>query len=198
MMPYFLFFFFGGGFWHSSVNDCSKARCDFGALTGGDERLSFYSAIVKPKPVSSCGRNTNAKCVGWVQLKLINPKVSGWTLTIHLILQDWPWSQKKRWWPSLRGLISKSYILLRVGWECTREQGGALFSLILLTFWVSGGGFCNVIVRSRFASTKPSFRCKGAKHKIPLDSAVCSNQLCGREQPAWTIPSPGLSPPGGM
>ena len=55
-----------------------------------------------------------------------------------------------------------------------------------------------MIVRSRFASTKPSFRCKGAKHKIPLDSAVCSNQLCGREQPAWTIPSPGLSPPGGM
>ena len=148
--------------------------------------------------VSSCGRNTDAKCVGWVQLKLINPKVSGWTLTIHLTLQDWPWFQKKRWWPSLRGLISKSYILLRVGWECTREQGGALFSLILLTFWVSGGGFCNVIVRSRFASTKPSFRCKGAKHKIPLDSAVCSNQLCGREQPAWTVPSPGLSPPGGM
>ena len=78
------------------------------------------------------------------------------------------------------------------------EKGGALFALILLTFWVSGGGFCNVIVRSRFANTKPSFRCKGAKHKIPLDSTVCSNQLCGREQPAWTVPSPGLSPPGGM
>ena len=45
------FFVFGhgvffDGFQHSPVNGCSTASCDFGALAGGDERTTFYSAIL--------------------------------------------------------------------------------------------------------------------------------------------------------
>ena len=41
---------FFGGIQHSFVNSCSAASCNFGVLTGEDERTSFYSAIVE----SSC------------------------------------------------------------------------------------------------------------------------------------------------
>ena len=114
--------------------------------------------------ISSCGRNTNAKCVGWVQLKLINPKVSGLTLTIHLTLQDWPWSQKRDGGPVCRDSFPN--LTFSSEWA-----GNAQGSKVVLSFhyfcwhsWFQGeGGFCNVIVRSRFASTKPNCRCKGAK-----------------------------------
>ena len=49
------FFVFGlrlsffGGFQHPPVDSCSIASCNFGALTGGDERTYFYSAILSPK-----------------------------------------------------------------------------------------------------------------------------------------------------
>ena len=32
------------------VNGCSTASCNFGALAGGDERMSFYSTILNWKP----------------------------------------------------------------------------------------------------------------------------------------------------
>ena len=41
---------FLGGFQCPSVNGCSTASCDFGALAGGDEHTSFYSAILNQKP----------------------------------------------------------------------------------------------------------------------------------------------------
>ena len=37
---------FSGGIQHSPVDGCSAASCNFGVLTGGDERMSFYSAIL--------------------------------------------------------------------------------------------------------------------------------------------------------
>ena len=40
-------FFFGG--FQCSVNGCSTASCNFGALAGGDEHTSFYSAILNQK-----------------------------------------------------------------------------------------------------------------------------------------------------
>ena len=46
------FFVFGcgisffGGFQYPPVNGCSTASCNFGVLTGGDEHMSFYSAIL--------------------------------------------------------------------------------------------------------------------------------------------------------
>ena len=43
----YLFFFFGG-FQCPPVDGCS-ASCSFGALTGGDERMSFYSTIMNRK-----------------------------------------------------------------------------------------------------------------------------------------------------
>ena len=36
--------YFFGGIQHSPVNSCSAASCNFGVLTGEDERTSFYSA----------------------------------------------------------------------------------------------------------------------------------------------------------
>jgi len=41
---------FLGGFQCPSVAGCSTASCDFGALAGGDEHTSFYSAILNQKP----------------------------------------------------------------------------------------------------------------------------------------------------
>ena len=41
---------FFGGIQHSPVDDCSVASCNFGVLTGEDERMSFYFAILKAKP----------------------------------------------------------------------------------------------------------------------------------------------------
>ena len=40
---------FFGGFQHSPVNGCSTSSCNFGALAGGDECMSFYSAILNQK-----------------------------------------------------------------------------------------------------------------------------------------------------
>ena len=42
-------FFFFGRFQHPPVNGCLTASCDFGALTGGDECMSFYSTILNQK-----------------------------------------------------------------------------------------------------------------------------------------------------
>ena len=39
---------FFGGCQCPPVNGCSTASCNFGALTGGDEYTSFYSAILNP------------------------------------------------------------------------------------------------------------------------------------------------------
>ena len=39
-------FFFFGVIQHSPVDGCSAASCNFGLLTGEDERMSFYSAIL--------------------------------------------------------------------------------------------------------------------------------------------------------
>ena len=36
---------FFGGIQHSFVDGCSAVNCNFGVLTGEDERTSFYSAI---------------------------------------------------------------------------------------------------------------------------------------------------------
>ena len=41
--------YFFGGFQCSPVNGCSTASCNFGALAGGDECTSFYSAILNQK-----------------------------------------------------------------------------------------------------------------------------------------------------
>ena len=40
--PWGIFF---GGIQHSSVDDCSSARCNFGVLTGEDKQTSFYSTM---------------------------------------------------------------------------------------------------------------------------------------------------------
>ena len=40
---------FIGEFQCPPVNGCSTASCDFGALAGGDEHTSFYSAILNQK-----------------------------------------------------------------------------------------------------------------------------------------------------
>ena len=40
-----------GGIQHSPVDDCSVASCSFGVLTGEDECMSFYFAILKAKPL---------------------------------------------------------------------------------------------------------------------------------------------------
>ena len=37
---------FFGGIQHSPVDGCSAASCNFGVLTGEDECVSFYSAIL--------------------------------------------------------------------------------------------------------------------------------------------------------
>ena len=43
----YLFFF---RFQHPHLSGCSTASCDFGALKGGDEHISFYSTILSRKP----------------------------------------------------------------------------------------------------------------------------------------------------
>ena len=51
-----IFFVFGSrvsffdGFQRPPVDGCSTDSCDFGALTGGDECISFYSTILNQKP----------------------------------------------------------------------------------------------------------------------------------------------------
>lgn len=42
----FCFVFFFTGFQHYPVDGCPTTSCDFGALIGGDECSSFYSAIL--------------------------------------------------------------------------------------------------------------------------------------------------------
>ena len=66
---YSFFFVFGcgiyffGGFQNPSVNGCSTASCNFGALTG-DEHTSFYSAILNQKfPIYSWCRLINSLCI---------------------------------------------------------------------------------------------------------------------------------------
>ena len=39
------------GFQYPPVNGRSTASCDFGVLTGGDEPMSFYSAILNQSPM---------------------------------------------------------------------------------------------------------------------------------------------------
>ena len=41
---------FLGEFQYLPVNDCSAVTCDFGVLTRGSERTSFYSAILNQSP----------------------------------------------------------------------------------------------------------------------------------------------------
>ena len=42
---------FFGGFQHSLIYGCSTASCNLDALTGRDEPMSFYSAILNQKPM---------------------------------------------------------------------------------------------------------------------------------------------------
>ena len=42
---------FFGGLQHPPIDGCSTASCNFGALIGGGEYMSFYSAILIWKPV---------------------------------------------------------------------------------------------------------------------------------------------------
>ena len=58
LMSYCSFFFvfehgvsFFGGFQHPPVNGSSRSGCNFGALTGGDEHMSFYSTFLTQKPL---------------------------------------------------------------------------------------------------------------------------------------------------
>ena len=41
--------YFFGGILHSPVNGCSAASCNFGVLTGEDERTSFYSTTLEKR-----------------------------------------------------------------------------------------------------------------------------------------------------
>ena len=43
---------FFSGFQHPPENGCSRTSCDFGALSGGHDHTSFYSAIVNQSPKS--------------------------------------------------------------------------------------------------------------------------------------------------
>ena len=43
---------FLNGFQSPSVDGCSTASCDFGALSGGHDHMSFYSAIMNQSPKS--------------------------------------------------------------------------------------------------------------------------------------------------
>ena len=43
---------FFNGFQHPPENGCLRTSCDFGALSGGHDHTSFYSAIVNQTPKS--------------------------------------------------------------------------------------------------------------------------------------------------
>ena len=51
------------GLFHSPSVECSTANCDFGALTGGDKCLSFYSAILENDDLDSGTLNRGASPV---------------------------------------------------------------------------------------------------------------------------------------
>ena len=48
---------FFGGIQHSPVHGCSAASCNFGVLTGVDERTSFYYTILHMFPLPSFPRS---------------------------------------------------------------------------------------------------------------------------------------------
>ena len=62
---------FFGGIQHSPVDGCSAACCNFGVLTGEDERTSFYSTILsRPCPWKPHHRSELFFCeFVWVFLK---------------------------------------------------------------------------------------------------------------------------------
>ena len=49
-LPLHVGYLFFGGIQHSLVNGHPVATCSFGVLAGEDERMSFYSAILKVTP----------------------------------------------------------------------------------------------------------------------------------------------------
>ena len=50
---------FFGEFWCSPINGCSTASCNFGALTGGDGCISFYSVILNQNPIRFYKKKTS-------------------------------------------------------------------------------------------------------------------------------------------
>ena len=57
---------FFGGIQHFPVDGCSAASCNFGVLTGEDEHMSFYSAILEVQGQ----RRSPSKMVGGVKSHL--------------------------------------------------------------------------------------------------------------------------------
>ena len=58
------------GLFHRSSVECSTANCDFGALTGGDKCLSFYSAILENDDLDSGTLNRGASPVAQMVKRL--------------------------------------------------------------------------------------------------------------------------------
>ena len=70
-------YLFFGGFQCSPVDACSTTSCDFGVLPGGDEHMSFYSAIL------------NQKLNPFNFLMLGCPRT--WSLDLFFVCESLPW-----------------------------------------------------------------------------------------------------------
>ena len=69
--------FFFGGFQCSPVDACSTTSCDFGVLPGGDEHMSFYSAIL----------NQELNPFNFLMLRC--PRA--WSLDLFFVCESLPW-----------------------------------------------------------------------------------------------------------
>ena len=73
---------FFGGFQCFPVDGCSKASCNFGALAGGDERMSFDSTILnqslETRYFNHCWsqfqwlKNKNRQCISYKVIQILN------------------------------------------------------------------------------------------------------------------------------
>ena len=99
------FFVFGlgclffGGLQCPPVDGCSTICCNFGILTGGDEPMSFYSAILNQKPVKLLIWSLFTFCsltssISWVWFLLYNISQKRYSLNWSLppnVISDYFW-----------------------------------------------------------------------------------------------------------
>ena len=145
-----------GGFQCPPVNGCSTASCDFGALAGGDEHTSFYSATWTRSPIIDSIVNENFKFL-FLSLLSVFWNERNFYILIYVLLIWWIFKLVLTGFK--RSLLGFLYIILchlQVETILLLSLPLKCFVFILLpnssgdssTLLIKSGGICNILFLS--------------------------------------------------